>query len=104
MTKQDELDRLWSDPAHWTGNGAYRCAADPRTMVLKRVGIGYTINTAHRRSWVMLGGLVAISIAPILVSLALGRRIPGWFMLVTLLLPIAVAVITLVWLSHRDSR
>ncbi len=102
MTGQDALHRLWSDPAHWTRLGLYRCAADPRLMVLKRVRVGYTINIAHRQSWFLLGGLIAVSLAPLLVHIALGRRAPGWLFLVTLLVPLAVVVITLLWLSRRD--
>lgn len=102
MTGQDELHRLWSDPRNWTRIGFYRCASDPRLMVLKRVGVGYTINIAHRRSWFLLGGLVAVSIAPLLVHIALGRQAPSWLFLVTLLVPLTVVVITLIWLSRRD--
>ena len=102
MTEKDDLDRLWSDPVHWMRGGFYRCAADPRLMVLKRVGVGYTINTAHRRAWFVLGGLLAVSVAPIFLNLALGHRAPRWLLLVTFLFPLAVVVITLVWLSRRD--
>lgn len=103
MTAQDTLDRLWSDPVNWTQSGVYRCAADPRLMVLKREGVGYTINIAHRRSWFLLGGLVVVSMAPLFLNLALGRHAPSWLLLVMLLWPIAIVVITLVWLSRRDS-
>jgi hypothetical protein len=99
---QEDLDRLWSDPAHWTRGGFYRCAADPRLMVLKRVGVGYTINTAHRRSWFVLGGLLVVLISPLVVNFALGRDAPDWMLLVTLLWPLSVAVIMLLWLSRRD--
>jgi hypothetical protein len=102
MRESDELDRLWSDPAHWTRGGLYRCDADPRLMVLKRVGVGYTINIAHQRSWFVLIGLLAIAMAPLILNIALGRDAPGWLLLVTLLWPLTVALITLVWLSRRD--
>jgi hypothetical protein len=36
------------------------------------------------------------------VNLALGSRASGWLLLWTLFTPLAVAVITLVWLSRRD--
>ena len=101
MTDSSELDRLWSDPAHWTRGGLYRCAADPRLMVLKRVGVGYTINVAHQRSWFVLIGLLAVTLAPLILNIALGRDAPGWLLLVTLLWPLTVVVITLVWLSRR---
>jgi hypothetical protein len=103
MTQREELDRLWSDPAHWTSLGAYRCAADPRLMVLKRYGVGYTINVAHRRSWLILGALLTVVIVPIVVQLSLGRRAPWWLMPVTLLTPITVVVLTLMWLSRREN-
>jgi len=102
MTGQDALDRLWSDPAHWRRGGFYRCAADPRLMVLKRAGAGYTINIAHHRSWFVLIGLLVVSMAPLVLNIALGSDAPGWLLLVTLLWPLTVAVITLVWLSRRD--
>lgn len=102
MKESGELDRLWSDPAHWTQGGLYRCAADPRLMVLKRVGVGYTINVAHPRSWFVLIGLLAVTLAPLILNIALGRDAPGWLLLVTLLWPLTVVVITLVWLSRRD--
>jgi hypothetical protein len=44
-----------------------------------------------------------VSMAPLFLNLALGRRAPSWLLLVTLLWPLAIAVITLVWLSQRDS-
>ena len=103
MTRREELEQLWADPAHWTPAGLYRCAADPRWMVLKRVGAGYTINAAHRRAWFLLAALLAVSMAPLVVHLVLGRRAPGWSLLVTILWPITVAVVTLVWLSRRDN-
>jgi hypothetical protein len=102
MTGQDALDRLWSDPANWTRGGFYRCATDPRLMVLKRVGAGYTINIAHRRSWFVLIGLLAVALTPLVLNIALGSDAPGWLLLVTLLWPLLVAVISLVWLSRRD--
>jgi hypothetical protein len=71
-------------------------------MVLKRIGAGYTINIAHQRSWLVLGGLVAVAMAPLVLNIALGSDAPGWLLLVTLLWPLTVAVITLVWLSRRD--
>jgi hypothetical protein len=71
-------------------------------MVLKRIGAGYTINIAHQRSWLVLGGLVAVAMAPLALNIALGSDAPGWLLLVTLLWPLTVAVITLVWLSRRD--
>jgi hypothetical protein len=72
-------------------------------MVLKRVGVGYTINAAHQRSWFVVIGLLAVTLAPVFLNIVLGRDAPGWLLVVTLLWPLTVVVITLVWLSRRDS-
>jgi hypothetical protein len=100
MTEREELKRLWSDPANWTAMG-YRCSADPRLMVEKRVGIGYTINTAHRRSWLIVIGLLVVALAPTAVNVALGSRAPAWLLAVTLLAPITLSVVTVLWLMRR---
>ena len=71
-------------------------------MVLKRFGVGYTINIAHQRAWFLLIGLLAVAMAPLILNIVLGSNAPGWLLLVTLLWPLTVAVITLVWLSRRD--
>ena len=102
---QQELDRLWSDPAHWTPQGFYRCAGDPRLMVLKRpdprsVGSGWTLNLAHRRASFLLGGILLVSVAPLLANIALGTAAPSWLFLVSLLTPLAVFVLTAAWLSR----
>ena len=102
MTESNALDHLWSDPAHWTRGSLYRCAADPRLMVLKRVGVGYTINIAHRRSWFLLIGLLMVAMSPSVLNVALGSEAPGWLLVVSLLWPLTLVVIALVWLSRRD--
>lgn len=101
MTRE-ELAVLWSEPAHWTRAGLYRCAADPRLIVLKRDGGGWTLNAAHRRAWLALAAVVAIALTPLAVKLVLGPRAPGWLFAATLLVPIAVAVASTVWVGHRD--
>jgi hypothetical protein len=72
-------------------------------MVLKRIGVGYTINIAHQRSWLVLIGLLVVAMAPVVVNVALGSDAPGWLLLVALLWPLAFVVITLLWLSRRDN-
>ena len=100
--REEGLNQLWADPANWTRSGLYRCESDPRLWVLKRGnGIGYTINVAHRRSWLMLVGVLVIAVAPTLVSLAMGPGAPAWLLMVELLVPVSVVVILLLWLSAR---
>ena len=63
----EQLEAFWRDPANWRG-GLYRCAADPRVIVPKRVkSTGWTINFAHRSAWsvllvicVLMGGPFAL--------------------------------------------
>ena len=101
MTRQDELEVLRSDPANWTPLGFYRCAADPRLMVEKRIGIGYTINIAHHRSWLIFLGLMLVALAPTVVNITLGSRAPGWLLAASLLVPITLSVVTLIWLMRQ---
>jgi uncharacterized membrane protein len=42
---------------------------DPRIWVPKRVGLGWTLNFAHRLSWVML----ILLLAPVLLIIALTK-------------------------------
>ena len=101
MTR-DELHAFWSEPAHWTAAGLYRCPADPRLVVLKRSGGGWTVNAAHRRAWLVLAAVVAIALAPLAAKLALGARSPGWLFAATLLVPLAVAAASTAWVANRD--
>ena len=48
------------------------------------------------------GRFLVVAMAPLVVQGALGPRAPEWLLPVTLLWPIAIAVIALVWLSSRD--
>jgi uncharacterized membrane protein len=69
-----ELERLWQDPRYWTPPGIYRCPGDPRLIVPKRRRwAGWTINFAHRASWLVLLGSIVIAVGPILAMLALSR-------------------------------
>lgn len=58
----DELDQLWSNPAHWNRDGSYKCAADPRLVVPRRGGGGLTLNMEHRRAWIVMVGVVVFAL------------------------------------------
>jgi hypothetical protein len=69
-----ELERLWQDPRYWTPPGIYRCPADPRLIVPKRRRwAGWTLNFAHRASWLVLLASIVVAVGPTLAVLALGR-------------------------------
>ncbi len=55
-------EREWLDPRNWRARwlGAYVAPRDPRVWVPKRHrGLGWTLNFAHRASWVWLAALLA---------------------------------------------
>ena len=70
-------------------------------MVEKRNGIGYAINIAHKRSWLIFIVLLVVALAPTAVNVALGSRAPGWLFAAALLAPITLSVVTLLWLMRR---
>lgn len=55
-------DQLWSDPANWKWGLLYRAAADPRLIVKKRDGLGWTLNFASPRAYLLLGANVIVGI------------------------------------------
>lgn len=96
----EELNLLWSEPAHWTRTGLYRCAADPRVVVLKRSGGGCTVNVAHPRAWLVFAAVVCFALIPVVAKLLLGARAPDW-LAATLLWPIFVAAALTAWIGRR---
>ena len=63
----EDLERLWKDPSHWNRDGSYKCPTDPRLLVPKRDGGGWTLNMAHPRAGVAMVGLVIV-----VLSIAVG--------------------------------
>ena len=55
-----DIDR--SDAAHWIWGFIYYNPDDPKFFVPKRFGLGYTFNFADRRTWILLGAIIAIAI------------------------------------------
>lgn len=98
--KPSQLDALRGEPAHWTTAGFYRCSEDPRLVVHKRYGGGWTINVAHRRAWFVLIAVVGVAVAPLVAKAVLGSRAPGWLFVATVLTPIFVTVLAAAWLGR----
>lgn len=59
----EELEKLWQDSDHWSG-AYYRCPEDPRLIVPKRKGVGWTINLGHPKGKASLTMLVICGILP----------------------------------------
>jgi uncharacterized membrane protein len=58
----NELDKY--DPRHWKWELIYYNPHDPKLIVKRRIGWGYTLNLAHRATWIFLIIImVAIAIA-----------------------------------------
>jgi uncharacterized membrane protein len=54
-------EREWRDPRNWRGGwlGVYVAPRDPRVWVPKRrPAFGWTLNFAHRTSWIWLAALL----------------------------------------------
>lgn len=67
----DREEREWSDPANWHGGplGIYVAPRDPRVWVPKRVmGLGWTLNLAHRAAWGWLAALLVVPAVVLVVS------------------------------------
>jgi hypothetical protein len=59
----EELEKLWQDSNHWSG-AYYRCPKDPRLVVPKRKGVGWTINLGHPKGKASLVMLVICGLLP----------------------------------------
>lgn len=51
----------------WKLGSIYYNPADPALMVEKRSGPGFTLNFGHRLSWLIMGGLLLLVLAPLLM-------------------------------------
>jgi uncharacterized membrane protein len=51
----------------------YNDPDDPALWVPKRHGIGWTLNFAHRRAWVIAGVLLAAPVVAIVLGILVGR-------------------------------
>lgn len=73
---QDEINRdEWTRPANWRGGmlAVYVSPLDTRVWVPKRPpGLGWTLNFAHRRSWLWLAALIG---GPLALALLVARAV-----------------------------
>lgn len=72
ITTKDEKDELYKDDDDkWILGSIYYNKNDPAWMVEKRLGMGWTVNFAHPKSWIAVGGLVVFIIGSIVMSILL---------------------------------
>jgi hypothetical protein len=79
----EKLQRLWNDPANWKAGMFYNCKADPRVIVPKKFGIGWTINFAHA-SAIPVAILLAVFVGLPMALLALHGYTGTWIWWVAL--------------------
>lgn len=96
MTRE-ELDQLWARPENWSI--VYRCEEDPRVIVpRRRPWMGWTINFAHPRAWLVLLSSVAIVVGPFFMLLVMGIVAVPLLMLVLI-----TSILLLVAFSHWEA-
>ncbi|HTC22753.1 MAG TPA: DUF5808 domain-containing protein [Gemmatimonadales bacterium] len=97
----EELDRLWRDPRCWSPIGIYRCPADPRVVVPKRVRwAGWTLNFARPSAWWVLLGSVVLAAGPTLLVVLRGRARPVQAILTTIA-SVALVIALSAWEASR---
>ena len=76
----EQLENFWRDPANWK-SGIYRCPADPRVIVPKRIKwMGWTVNFSHRYAWPALLLIIVLMLVPLWILAVLGLvNTPVWF-------------------------
>jgi hypothetical protein len=101
MHRLDE--EYWSKRENWRW-WCYTCPDDPRTIVSKRPRwAGYTINVAHRKSWVVLAMLIGLIMLPALCVIAIDPT--QIFMMHGVMgIPIAVTIVVCYWLANPKER
>lgn len=70
-TSSDETFIDKDDDEHWKLGQFYFNKEDPTIFIEKRFGIGWTNNWAHPLSWILLIGVIVLSVAPILLIIFL---------------------------------
>jgi hypothetical protein len=98
----EQLEKFWRDPANWK-RGIYRCAADPRVIVPKRIKwMGWTVNFSHRYAWPSLLLIIALMAGPLVILAVKGfANTPVWFVA----LVVEVALLCLVcWYCASPRR
>ena len=85
MTRQEQMHNMTPDertqqelerPENWHAGwfGVYIAPADPRIWVPKRTPhLGWTLNFAHRTSWLVLAALVLLPVGIVALATLLAR-------------------------------
>lgn len=69
QTDETVIDR--DDDIHWKLGQFYVNKNDPSVFIEKRFGVGWTMNFARPLTWILLGGIILLSLSPLFISLML---------------------------------
>jgi hypothetical protein len=94
----EDLNALHRNPDHWHLVFCYFAPKDPRIVVKKRLGIGWTLNFARPLAIPFLAALIAAVFAYMNLLSQIGLSDSGKWMGVFLLLPLIVALCG--WMSN----
>lgn len=98
----EQLEKLWRNAANWTGIGFYRCADDPRWLVPKRNGGGWTVNVAQQRAvWSIVAMILATQV-PIVIVLSRQNRPPNPVVLWVVGITVAMTIGAILWAAFRE--
>lgn len=67
QSDQTEIDR--DDDQHWKLGQFYFNKNDPAIFIEKRFGIGWSANFARPITWIFLGGIITLSLFPLIITL-----------------------------------
>lgn len=105
-TRREEIERLWRDPESRKGWGVisiYYQPKDPRVVVPKHYGFGWTINFAHPS--VIPSILLSIALVTLPTLLAMALVIMFRLNLLNAIIIVAIVeIVSIVWLCAWCSR
>ena len=101
-TQLENYKELWQNPDNWRLHIFYMCREDPRIIVPKRFRVtGWTMNFAHRESYLLFAALLALVIVPITLVDVTGLGTISWVRPTTIVLSI-LAALALTWWAGRQ--
>ena len=102
LTQSRDYKELWQNPDNWRLYVFYVCPEDPRLIVPKRFRVtGWTMNFAHRKSYLLLVALLALIIVPITLVELTDLTAISWLRPTTLIVSILAAFALTLWAGQQ---
>jgi hypothetical protein len=103
MTR-DDLRKLWENPANWNRLRRYQCEDDPRLIVPKRFGFGWTLNWSHALAWPFLVVMVTLVVGGALGIHYIAPDAGPTARLIAIAAPVLLFGGLVAWLSARSGN